>query len=135
MGVLFFFVRGVGKGKGKGKGKGEENVSSLLFPSSAEGGGEITVGGSAGRRDRLRGSAGGGRSPGEEIAAGGSAGGDRREKRSPWGEITNDDGDGDGDGERRMATLRRQLTFPSSSFSFIFVRLLYRLGLSFFCYL
>ena len=60
-------MRGVGKGKGKGK--GEENDSSLLFPSSAEGGGEIAVGG--------------------------SAGGDHREKRSPWGEIANGDGDGE----------------------------------------
>ena len=111
---------------GKGKGKGEENGSSLLFPSSAEGGGEIAVGGSAGRRDRRGGSAGG------EIAGRRDRrGGDRREKRSPWGEIAN----GDGDGKRQTATLRRQLTFPSSSFSFIFVRLLYRLGLGFFCYL
>ena len=80
-----------GVGKGKGKGKGEENSSSLLFPSSAEGGGEIAVGGSAGRRDRR-----GGRSPGEEIAAGGSAGGiaerrDRRGERSRTTTMTAND--------------------------------------------
>ena len=74
------------RGVGKGKGKGEENDSSLLFPSSAEGGGEIAVGGSAGRRDRRE----------KRSPRGGAPGGivgrrDRRGERSRTATVTAND--------------------------------------------